>query len=500
MAEQSRTSSSPKSLIEEGLLKTGIPQRNKANNRWQRIYTLCVGIAALMLVILLLKIINDAFGLIAVADVVDPASLMTADGRIIEEQTTEEVIALLRDTTDEAGKFYASTDRLFSVFVQEIANVDASPSELRDMTLGDVLTSDQYPEGWADFTFVDVRLPQDVESAQRETVARDRLTQLLAMNLDTGRLQDMVFTDIVQFDLKRSWDLIESLTNREAIEDIVAEQFPDARLEFYSWLNGDFLRSPNSSEALTTGIRIAIGGTIWMLILSMVVSLPLGVGAAIYLEEYAKTASSQNRLLRILNGFIETNIRNLAGVPSIIYGMLGLAVFVRALAPLTSGAIFGVTETDGRTILSAGLTMALLILPVIIINAQEAIRAVPQSIREGSYGLGATKWQTISNQVLPVALPGILTGVILSVSRAIGETAPLVVVGAATTIFLDPSGPFSKFTVMPIQIYRWTADPRPGFRDAAAATIIVLMTLLLVLNAAAIILRNHYSNRNRRLA
>jgi phosphate transport system permease protein len=282
MAQQSLSTTRPKSLIEEGLLKTNIPQRNKANNRWQRIYKLCVAIAALMLVILLLKIINDAFGLIAIADVVDPASLVTDDGRLIEEQTTEEVIALLRDSTDEAGKFYATTDRLFSVFIMEVAQVEASPSELRDLKLGDVLTSGQaYPPEWADFSFVDVRLPQDVESAQRETVARDRLSQLLAMNLETGRLQDMVFTDIVQFDLKRSWDLIESITNREAIEDLVAEQFPDARLEFYSWLNGDFLRSPNSSEALTTGIRIAIGGTIWMLVLSMVISLPLGVGEAI---------------------------------------------------------------------------------------------------------------------------------------------------------------------------------------------------------------------------
>ena len=143
--------------------------------------------------------------------------------------------------------------------------------------------------------------------------------------------------------------------------------------------------------------------------------------------------------------------------------------------------------------------MALLILPVIIINAQEAIRAVPQSIREASYGLGGTKWQTISRQVLPTSLPGILTGVILSVSRAIGETAPLVVVGAATTIFIDPSGPFSKFTVLPIQIYRWTADPRTGFQDAAAATIIILLTMLISLNALAIILRNHFSARNRKL-
>ena len=163
-------------------------------------------------------------------------------------------------------------------------------------------------------------------------------------------------------------------------------------------------------------------------------AFPLGVGAAIYLEEYARD--------NWLNRLIQTNINNLAGVPSIIYGILGLAIFVRALEPLTSGAIFGVgdpTTANGRTILSAGLTLALLVLPLIIINAQEAIRAVPSSLRQASYGLGATKWQTIWHHVLPNAIPGILTGTILAISRAIGETAPLVVIGASTYITFDPS-------------------------------------------------------------
>lgn len=205
----------------------------------------------------------------------------------------------------------------------------------------------------------------------------------------------------------------------------------------------------------------------------------------------------KNPTLRRINAIIQTNINNLAGVPSIIYGMLGLAIFVRVMEPLTSGALFGLaadpTTANGRTILSAGLTLALLILPLIIINAQEAIRSVPSSLRQASFGLGATKWQTIWNHVLPNALPGILTGAILAVSRAVGETAPLVVIGASTAIFVDPDGPFSKFTVLPIQIYQWTARPQGEFRNIAAATILVLLVLLLTLNATAVLLRNRYS-------
>jgi phosphate transport system permease protein len=215
--------------------------------------------------------------------------------------------------------------------------------------------------------------------------------------------------------------------------------------------------------------------------------LPVGVGAAIYLQEYA----DQNWINRL----IETNIYNLSGVPSIVYGLLGLAVFVRALESLTSGAALGVTDSNGRTILSAALTMALLILPIIIVNAQEAIKAVPDSFRQAAYGLGATKWQTVWSHVLPNALSGILTGSILAVSRAIGETAPLVVVGASTFITVDPQSIFSKFTALPIQIYNWTARPQEEFRAAAAAAIIVLLVLLLTLNATAILLRNRFASR-----
>jgi phosphate transport system permease protein len=176
--------------------------------------------------------------------------------------------------------------------------------------------------------------------------------------------------------------------------------------------------------------------------------------------------------------------------------MLGLVIFVRALEALTSGSLFGVgdpTTANGRTIVSAGLTLGLLILPLLIINAREAIRAVPSSLRQASYGLGATKWQTVWNHVLPGALPGILTGTILAISRAIGETAPLVVIGASTFIMVDPNGPFAKFTTLPIQIYQWTSRPQDEFRHLAAAAILVLLVLLLTLNATAIVLRNRFS-------
>jgi phosphate transport system permease protein len=219
-------------------------------------------------------------------------------------------------------------------------------------------------------------------------------------------------------------------------------------------------------------------------------AVPVGVGAAIYLVEYAKRSR--------MNDFIQTNINNLAGVPSIIYGMLGLAIFVRVLEPFTSGAIFtdGVPPSeDGRTIIAAGLTLGLLTLPVVIISAQEALKAVPDSLRQAGLALGATRWQTVRSQIIPVALPGILTGTILAVARAIGETAPLILVGAASFITTDPTGPFSKFTALPIQIFQWTSYPQQEFHNIAAAASAALLVLLLTLNAVAVILRNRYSRR-----
>jgi phosphate transport system permease protein len=303
-----------------------------------------------------------------------------------------------------------------------------------------------------------------------------------------GELYDLVAARVIQPEIVKSWKLIESFTQRDAIR-AEAEAIPNARLKFRSWLTLDFITSPQSSNPQQAGVRTAILGSLWAILITILFALPVGVGAAIYLEEYAADTW--------FNRLIQTNISNLAGVPSIIYGMLGLAIFVRMMESLTSGRLFGLvsdpTTANGRTIISAGLTLGLLILPLIILNAQEAIRTVPRSLRQASYGIGATQWQTVWHHVLPYAIPGILTGTILAVSRAIGETAPLVVIGASTFIVQDPSGPFSKFTTLPIQIYQWTARPQAEFRNLAAAAILVLLVLLLTLNATAVFLRNRYS-------
>lgn len=306
-----------------------------------------------------------------------------------------------------------------------------------------------------------------------------------------GEVYQLVLERVVRLEVKENWNLWESLTLGNQIKAMVAKEYPNADLKFVSWLTTSFISRPQSSEPTTAGIRTAVLGSLWTILFTILIAFPIGVGAAIYLEEYA-TDNWFNRI-------IQTNINNLAGVPSIVYGMLGLAIFVRTLEPFTSGAMFGyledATTANGRTVLAAGLTLGLLVLPIIIINSQEAIRAVPRSLRNASFGVGATKWQTVWSHVLPNAMPGILTGTILAVSRAIGETAPLVVVGASTAINFDPTSPFSKFTTLPIQIYQWTARPQDEFRALAAASILVLLILLLSLNASAILLRNRFSRR-----
>jgi phosphate transport system permease protein len=239
-------------------------------------------------------------------------------------------------------------------------------------------------------------------------------------------------------------------------------------------LSWAFLDGLPSRSAERAGIKPALVGSIWLLALTALISFPLGVGTAIWLEEYAPN----NRLTRL----IEVNIANLAGVPAIVYGILGLAVFVRAFAL-------------GRSVLAGALTLALLILPVIIIAAQEAIKAVPNSIRLGAYALGATKWETIRMHVFPLALPGILTGTILALSRAIGEAAPLLLLGALAFVPFVPTSPMSEFTVLPVQMFNWISRPQPAFHEIAAATGIVLLVLLLTMNAAAIYLRNRYYRR-----
>jgi phosphate transport system permease protein len=300
-------------------------------------------------------------------------------------------------------------------------------------------------------------------------------------------LYGLVIERIIQVKTLETFSLSDSLFRKAEVEAYVQEKYPDARLEFRSWLTPRFLTSPMSSRAEFAGVRTALFGSMWLVAIAIAFALPVGVGAAIYLQEYARK--------NFINTIIQMNINNLAGVPSIVYGMLGLAIFVRAMEAFTSGAMFGITDTNGRTIMSAGLTMGILVLPLVIINAQEAIKAVPDSIRQAAYGVGATKWQTVWSHVLPNALPGILTGSILAMSRAVGETAPLIIVGASTFISIDPSGPFSKFTALPIQIYQWTARPQGEFHAIAAAAIIVLLALLLTLNATAILLRNRFQQR-----
>lgn len=240
------------------------------------------------------------------------------------------------------------------------------------------------------------------------------------------------------------------------------------------WINWNFFTSFASRIPERAGILAALMGSIWIIVITALFSFPIGIGAAIYLEEYA----DDNWFTRI----IQVNISNLAGVPSIVYGILGLGVFVTMLG-------------FSRSILSGGLTLGLLILPIIIVASQEALRSVPTDIRHGSYALGTTKWQMITGVVLPYAFPNILTGTILAIARAFGETAPLIMVGAVTFIAYTPESVFDSFTTLPMQIYSWSSKPQAEFHSLASAAIIVLLVVMLTANAAAIILRNKYQDR-----
>ncbi|MBN1148800.1 MAG: phosphate ABC transporter permease PstA [Anaerolineales bacterium] len=399
-----------------------LAERHRRSKIWRIIFRTSTVVGIIVLAILLLDILDDSFGYVALEYKVDPATL-AVDGVPIEQLSKQELIDVLER--------------------------NVSPGLFRQ--LGRELD-------WEERTWEEV--------------------------------YELVIIKIARPTVSATWGLYESLFKREAVFAEAAERYPRSYTIFKSWLNASFITSPQSSDAIYAGVRTAILGSLYVIFITLLIAFPIGVGAAIYLEEYA-TDNAINRL-------IQTNINNLSGVPSIIYGMLGLAIFVRALAVITSGAVFGYTDpttANGRTILSAGFTMALLILPLIIINAQEAIRAVPNSLRQASYGLGATKWQTVWSHVLPSAIPGILTGAILAISRAFGETAPLVVIGASTFVSFDPDSIFSKFTTLPIQIYQWTSRPQDEFRNIAAAAIVVLLILLLTLNAAAVILRNRYTRR-----
>jgi len=241
-------------------------------------------------------------------------------------------------------------------------------------------------------------------------------------------------------------------------------------------LSWQFITNIASRNAEKAGVYHALMGSIWVITLTGLLALPVGVASAIYLEEYG----SRSAVAR----FIELNIANLAAVPSIIYGLLGLGLFVRLMGM-------------GQSVMAGAATLALLALPVVILSTREALRTVPNSIREGSYALGATKWQTIWNQVLPMSLPGVLTGLILALSRAIGETAPLITIGALTYIPFAPDTVWSKFTVLPIQIFNWVSRPQADFKVNAAAGILVLLVLLLSMNAVAVIVRDRYQRQGR---
>ncbi|PZC42501.1 MAG: phosphate transport system permease protein [Chloroflexi bacterium] len=246
------------------------------------------------------------------------------------------------------------------------------------------------------------------------------------------------------------------------------------------WLNWQFLTDYPSRKPEEAGLYSALIGTIWLMFMTALLTVPIGVGAAIYLEEYAP----RNFFTKV----IEINVSNLAGVPSIVYGLLGMSLFVYYL---------GSSEQFlGRTLLAGALTLALLVLPIVIMASREAIRAVPDSYRQGAYAMGADKWQVIKGVVLPSALPGILTGTILAMSRAIGEAAPVIAISALVYMTFIPAHPMERFTVLPIQIYNWVARPQEEFRGLAAAGIIVLLAILLTMNAIAVVLRNKYQTRS----
>ncbi len=566
-------------LIQRGIERTSLGRRNVIGQRWRRFFFSSNFIGLTVLVILLLHILNSSFGLVVVRNVVEPNTL---SDRPLEELTEAELTQIFIDQNVN-----------MRVIIRDLLSV-VPREEFTLRPVEEVLSGRIYPEERSNDLINDLTVEEQA--------------QILGDNLSQADLIDVMTNVLIRPTVDRSWTFLDSVLNRAEIERIAATVFPNDRLEFRSWINLDFITSSVSSSATTAGLRTAILGSFWIILVAAPTSLIIGVAAAVYLEEYA----SDN----FLNRIISINIRTLAGIPSVIYGMLGLAVFAQALSVITGGYLFGQnlppqsrdqivisiqealgtprlsssersdlivelakTQNDngafalmreaigsdiltddeynrlfrtffdyrtvrwnrlntfsspteslvvedleraidvnkltpeqfeklktglrnygsfninGRTVVSAGLTLALLVLPVIIIAAQEAIRAVPNSIREASYGVGATKWQTIVRQVLPTALPGILTGIILSISRAIGETAPLLVVGASTFIGIDPNGFFSKFTVVPIQIYQWTARPELEFKNIAAAAIIVLLIVMLLLNGTAIYIRNRFSRR-----
>lgn len=442
--------------IEEGVYKTNVRARHQRGGLVRSLYFSSLIIALAVLLVLAASIVNGASGLVYYNYAIDPDDI--SPDKLYTELNSDELAQVIVN----------AAPRRVLVTVRDalsgVANDVFTRTPLAEAINGDV------PEEFAALTITELTPEQQ--------------GQILALNLSPDQMREIVDRDILKPEILQSWRLFESLLERDRIQTFVEdtyppEEYPNGELSWRTWLTLDFVMGMLKSIPGETGILPALLGTLWLALVTITFALPVGVGAAIYLQEYAQNGW--------FSRLVEVNIRNLAGVPSIIYGMLGLTIFV--------GAGFPLSFNFDRTVIAGGLTLGLLILPVIIVSAREALRAVPNTIREASYGLGATKWQTVSRQVLPAALPGIMTGLILGVSRAIGETAPLVVVGAAAYINTLPDGPGSRFTALPMLIYNWTSQPNEQYRNIASAAIIVLLIVLLSLNATAIIIRNRASNK-----
>ncbi|MBU8905018.1 phosphate ABC transporter permease PstA [Desertibacillus haloalkaliphilus] len=290
--------------------------------------------------------------------------------------------------------------------------------------------------------------------------------------VDIEQVQKKMNSRVLINKLAKSLFLLSALFGLVILVILIGQVF----IQSFGWIDMNFLTGKFSNDPNKAGIMGAILGTLWLMAVVAPVTMFLGVGTAIYLEEYAKKGK--------VRSFIQTNISNLAGVPSVVFGILGLTIFVRNF-------------DLGSVVLAGGLTMSLLVLPIVVVASQEAIRAVPQYLREASYAMGATKWQTVKNVVLPASLAGILTGLILSLSRAIGETAPLVVLGIPALLIPFPGDILDRFTVLPMQIYYWTIDSAlvAEYANLAAATILVLLVVLFTMNSIAILIRNKFQKR-----
>jgi len=280
-------------------------------------------------------------------------------------------------------------------------------------------------------------------------------------NIRKNRLKDQAF---------KIWGIFCTLLGLVLLAIFIGNIFIDGIMR----IDWEFIMNLPSRKAEKSGIYTALMGSIWVLLLTTLIALPVGIAAAIYLEEYSK----KNKLATIL----EVNISNLAGVPSIIYGLLGLEVFVRIMEM-------------GASVVAGSCTLALLILPIVIVSTREALKAVPKSIRDASFAMGASKWQTVYHQLLPASFGGILTGIILALSRAVGETAPLIVIGALAYVPFAPSSPMDEFSVLPIQIFNWITRPQHGFVENAAAAIIILLLITFVMNGIAVYFRNKWQKK-----